>query len=207
MSKRAQGKAPARANPHLGGRGRNTNAGIMGAKTTAARKGALIPASPKGKAKKKATNEDKDEDSIAETPPAEKDNTDDNNMASDKEDKVDNSGQGDEPQEDQEQAEPESTSSRAADAPKIDISDQAKVRRPLRCISQIKTAMTTILLLLHCDPRFANKNDTNSLFSNSTIHYTKQGANRTWFELALTQTIPNQAHVLKGQTALPFVNT
>eukprot|EP00965_Chrysotila_dentata_P183183 6049127-Pleurochrysis_carterae.AAC.1 len=128
-------------------------------------------------------------------------------MASDKEDMIDNRGQGDEPQEDhQGQEELESTSSRAANTPKIDISDLTKVRRPLGYISHIKFAMIMIVLLLHCDARFANKNDT-ILPTNSTLYDTKQSAYRTRFELAPTKTTPNKAHVLKGQTALPFMNT
>eukprot|EP00965_Chrysotila_dentata_P071076 2348854-Pleurochrysis_carterae.AAC.1 len=74
ISKRAQGKAPARASSSLGGRGRNNKTGIMGAKVTAARKGALIPTSPKGKAKKSA-DENKDADAIAVSPSADKHNT------------------------------------------------------------------------------------------------------------------------------------
>eukprot|EP00965_Chrysotila_dentata_P074704 2468210-Pleurochrysis_carterae.AAC.1 len=57
MSKKAQGKAPAKTSSILGGSSRNAQPGIMGAKAAAARKRALIPASPKGKAKKKSVNE------------------------------------------------------------------------------------------------------------------------------------------------------
>eukprot|EP00965_Chrysotila_dentata_P178821 5905104-Pleurochrysis_carterae.AAC.1 len=59
----------------------------MGAKATAARKGALTPASPKGKAKKKSADEDQDDDPLAEVPPADKDISD-NNMAPNEEDKM-----------------------------------------------------------------------------------------------------------------------
>eukprot|EP00965_Chrysotila_dentata_P241983 6204620-Pleurochrysis_carterae.AAC.1 len=203
ISKRVQGKAPARANSSLGGRGRNSNAGIMGAKATAARKGALIPASPKGKAKKKSADADKDEDLTAEAPLADKDTTD-NNMTPDKEDKTDNNGEGNEPQEDQGQEELESTSSREANTPKIDISDQTKVRHPMR---QIRFAVIMILLWLHCDTRIACKNDTTFSPTRSNFNDTKQSAYRTWFELAPTQTIPNKAHVLKEQTASSLMNT
>eukprot|EP00965_Chrysotila_dentata_P031162 1037638-Pleurochrysis_carterae.AAC.1 len=177
----------------------------MGAKAAAARKGVLIPASPKGKAKKKSADEVEDEDQDVEIPPADK-NTDDNNAASNREDKMDNKGKADENQDDQDQEETESTSGREANTPKIDVSDQTKVRRP-KSYTHTKLVMMMILHLLHCDTRLSSMTDTSHISHKPVSHNTKQSANRTWFELAPTQTNPNKAYVLREQTAPSSLNT
>eukprot|EP00965_Chrysotila_dentata_P094965 3140434-Pleurochrysis_carterae.AAC.2 len=64
-----------------------------------------------------------------------------------------------------------------------------------------------ILHLLHCDTRFSSTNDTTYSSTRSTFNNTEQSANRTWFELAPTQTNPDKAYVLREQTASSLLNT
>eukprot|EP00965_Chrysotila_dentata_P190650 6174023-Pleurochrysis_carterae.AAC.5 len=113
-----QGKAPVKMSSNLGGHGRNAHPGVMGAKAAAARKGAMIPASPKGKAKKKSVDEGGDADSNAGVLLS-NDNTADN-TATNKEDKAANNGKGDEAQKDHDQdQEHDSILGRKANTPKI----------------------------------------------------------------------------------------
>eukprot|EP00965_Chrysotila_dentata_P043051 1429488-Pleurochrysis_carterae.AAC.2 len=172
----------------------------MGAKANAARKGALIRTSPKGKAKKKSAVEEEHEDQNVEILSADK-NNDDNNTASNKEDKMDNTAEGNKAQEDQDQdQELKSTSSREANTPKIDISDHTKARSPLRHTFTTRFAMLVMLCLLQCYPRLSSTNNA-SFASLRSISNTKQSAIRTRFELAPTQTNPDKAYVFKIETA------
>eukprot|EP00965_Chrysotila_dentata_P009787 319301-Pleurochrysis_carterae.AAC.1 len=167
-------------------------------KATAARKGALIPASPKGKAKKKSAEDVEDEDQNVEIPPADKNNAD-NNTASNKEDKMDNTTDGNGVQEDQDQdQELESTSSREANTPKIDISYQTRACCRLRFTFKNRFALLLMLFLMQCHPRFSSTYNSSLSSRRSTSKYTKQSANRVAHGLSLL--LPKQ--ILTKHTCL-----
>eukprot|EP00965_Chrysotila_dentata_P030491 1014884-Pleurochrysis_carterae.AAC.1 len=177
----------------------------MGAKAAAVRKGALVPASPKGKAKKKPSIEGNGEDAIMESHLADKiiDNTADNNVnttAVNNNNSVNSNinDNDEEAQEDQaHEQELDSSPGREANTPKINFSEQSKARRSLRHSFHKCYALLTLVSMLFNGSQQAHSRDTCCPYSfsiNLVSNNTNQSANRTRSEFALTQTNFPTAH-------------
>eukprot|EP00965_Chrysotila_dentata_P050888 1687889-Pleurochrysis_carterae.AAC.1 len=189
----------------------------MGAKAAAARKGALVPASPKGKAKKKSNIEGNDEDATTVKPLADKitDNTVDNTTNNTVDNTSNNNNDGsnndsDEDAQEEQEQELDSSSGREPNTPKINFSDQSKARRSLRHIAHLCHALLMPMHMISNGSQQVNSIDTfglNNSPTKSISNNTNQRANRTWSELALTQSNFPTAHVLRDPSALSLLNT
>eukprot|EP00965_Chrysotila_dentata_P143793 4751207-Pleurochrysis_carterae.AAC.1 len=196
----------------------------MGAKAVAARKGAMIPSSPKGKTKKK-TVDDGNNHEIPGTnaiitgaaPPAAI--TTDNTTAVVKNSQTtDIEGEG-EAQGDQElEHEAGNSPQREADAPKINAAEHAKVSHPARHrTNTILHKLLVLLVVMNNVPQLYPSNRQLPSYKDNTymqrsfflklIPKTKQGANRTRCELSHTQTKTHPAFVPWENPAQSLSNT